>query len=64
MDEFKGIADGSGGLVSEDLIRRINMVPELVQAACTIFGAFGNATADGKLYHLRALDFLPDAQIN
>jgi len=57
IDEVKGIADGSNGLVSEQLLIRINMVPELTQAACTIFGAFGSATADGKLYHLRALDW-------
>ena len=63
-DELQGIADGAGGKVDYDLLRRVNMVPELIQAACTITGSWGEASADGKLYHLRALDFLPDAKIS
>lgn len=43
---------------------RANMIPEITQAACTVFGAWGEATADGKLYHLRALDWMPDAPVN
>jgi hypothetical protein len=64
IDEVKGIADGSNGTVSEQMLIRANMLPELTQAACTVFGAFGEATADGKLYHLRALDWEPTAQVN
>jgi hypothetical protein len=64
IDEFKGIADGSNGKVSESMLIRANMLPELTQAACTVLGAFGDATADNKLYHLRALDWEPDAQVN
>ena len=64
IDEIKGIADGSNGTVSEQMIIRANMLPELTQAACTVFGAFGSATADGKLYHLRALDWEPTAEVN
>ena len=64
IDEIKGMADGSNGLASEQMIIRANMLPELTQAACTVFGAFGSATADGKLYHLRALDWEPKAQVN
>lgn len=40
------------------------MIPEITQAACTILGAYGEATADGKLYHLRALDWMPRAYVN
>jgi hypothetical protein len=40
------------------------MLPELIQAACTIVGSFGEASVDGKLYHLRALDWEPTAQVN
>jgi hypothetical protein len=61
---MQGIADGSNGLVDVQLLRRGNMVPELTQAACTILGAYGEATADGKLYHLRALDWEPTAYVN
>jgi hypothetical protein len=64
IDEMQGIADGSNGTVDGNLLRRINMIPELVQAACTITGVYGDATADGKLYHLRALDWLPTADVN
>lgn len=64
VDEIKGIADGSNGTVSETLLRRANMLPELTQAACTIFGSFGAASQDGKLYHLRALDWEPTAPVN
>lgn len=40
------------------------MIPEITQAACSIIGAYGSATADGKLYHLRALDWEPTAPVN
>lgn len=56
---MQGIADGSEGKVDFVSLRRANMIPELTQAACTIIGAYGEATADGKLYHLRALDWEP-----
>ncbi len=46
------------------MLIRANMLPELTQAACTIYGAWGEATADGKLYHLRALDWEPTAGVN
>ncbi len=36
----------------------------LTLLSCTVFGAWGEATADGKLYHLRALDWMPDAPVN
>lgn len=64
IDEMKGISEGSNGTVSETMVIRANMLPELTQAACTVFGAFGDATADNKLYHLRALDWEPTAQVN
>jgi len=40
------------------------MIPELFKAACTIVGAHGAATKDGKLLHLRGLDWLPLAPIS
>jgi len=61
---MQGIADGSGGKVDIDLLRRVNMIPEITQAACSVIGAWGPATADNKLYHLRALDWDGDAPIS
>lgn len=40
------------------------MIPEIIQAHCTVFGAWGPATEDGLLYHLRALDWNPFTPIN
>ena len=38
-------------------VRRVNMIPELVRMTCTMFGAWGGASASGNLLQLRALDF-------
>lgn len=64
LDELKGIADGSNGTVNEVMLRRANWLPELIQAACSIVGSYGSASKDGKLYHLRALDWEPTAPVN
>ena len=55
--EMLGIADGSDDVVDFDLLKRINFIPELIKAHCTIAGAWGPATEDGKVYHLRTLDW-------
>lgn len=39
------------------MVKRVNMLPELIRMACTAYGAWGNATPDGKLTQIRALDF-------
>lgn len=39
-------------------------MPELTQAHCTVFGAWGPATKDNKLLHLRGLDWDVMAPIN
>eukprot|EP00762_Andalucia_godoyi_P002733 ANDGO_04502.mRNA.1 Protein dcd1A len=56
-DEMKGLADATG--IDLVMFRRLAMFPELTKAACSMFGAWGNATAsrDGKLLQLRALDW-------
>lgn len=64
IQEMQGVAAGSNGVVSYEKLRRINMVPEITRAACTILGAHHTATADGKLYHLRTLDWNPTAYVN
>jgi hypothetical protein len=57
LDEMKGMADGSKGVIDYTLLRRINFLPELSKAHCTVVGAWGPATIDGKIYHLRSLDW-------
>jgi len=61
---MQGIADGSAGKVDYDLLRRINMIPEITQAACTVLGAWGVATENNTLLHLRALDWDANAPIS
>lgn len=40
-----------------ETVKRVNMLPELIRMACTMFGAWGPATPNGKLTQIRALDF-------
>jgi len=54
-DEFKGIAKGSG--IKAETWRRINLIPELLKASCSIGGWWGPATKSGQLIQLRALDW-------
>ena len=43
--------------VDFDMVVRIHMLPELVQAGCSMFGAWGKATPTGNLLQLRSLDW-------
>jgi len=58
-EELKGIADGSG--LDEKMLIQVHMLPELIKAHCSMFGAWGPATANtaakGELYQLRSLDW-------
>jgi isopenicillin-N N-acyltransferase-like protein len=54
LDEMIGIADGAGYPVER--VFQLNMFPEIIKAACTIVGATGSATLNGKIAHLRDLD--------
>ena len=64
-DEMRGIADGvcsqqgptCNATALLGRVRATNMLPELIQMSCTSFGAWGSATPNGGLVHLRALDF-------
>jgi len=59
FDEMQGMADATG--IDFMTIVRFNMFPELVQAHCTMVGAWGDSAAErGKnntLYQLRGLDW-------
>lgn len=51
----KGDACDEGELYAS--VVQVNMLPELIRMACTMFGAWGPASADSTLIQLRALDF-------
>jgi isopenicillin-N N-acyltransferase like protein len=53
--EMQGIADATS--LSYDMIRRIHMIGEITRGACSLYGAWGNATKDSKVLQLRALDW-------
>ncbi|KNC48210.1 uncharacterized protein AMSG_04439 [Thecamonas trahens ATCC 50062] len=55
VEEMKGIADGAG--LTYNKVHRYSMFPELIKAACTIIAGWGNATKDGSLTQVRALDW-------
>lgn len=72
LDEMAGIVDGvcapAGSnktvpKLCEDKAKmlrtmyNVNMLPELVQMQCSMMGAWGDATPDGKLTQMRTLDF-------
>ncbi len=54
-DEMQGLADGSG--IPLKNIHRLHAIPELYSTLCANGAFFGKATADGRLYHLRNLDW-------
>lgn len=66
VDEMNGMGAGMCAAVPhtscnttqmQNLVKRVNMLPELIRMACTAYGAWDKATPDGKLVQLRALDF-------
>ncbi len=63
LEEMDGVADGMCTTIKcnatewREIIRQVNMLPELIRMACTAFGAWGTATPSGKLIQNRALDF-------
>lgn len=63
-EEMQGIAAGAQGKVDYQTLKRLNMFPELIQAACTIVGAWGPATKNHHLLQLRSLDWASDAPVN
>ena len=61
LDEWQGIADGANCSIQK--IRRVALFPQVSKAACTILVAHDNATAQGGVNHLRALDFDPTSYV-
>jgi hypothetical protein len=54
-EELRGVADGAKIDFME--LVRVQMLPELIQAACSMYGAWGPAIKNGTLLQLRALDW-------
>jgi len=68
VDEIAGMAAGicmnrtspychEGGKKLTRTLEHVNMLPELIRMQCSMMGAWGKATPNGKLVQLRSLDF-------
>lgn len=55
IQEMQGIADGTN--ISFNRIAALYMLIPFIDMKCFTFAAWSNATIDGKLYHIRSLDF-------
>lgn len=53
--ELKGLAQGSGISLKE--FQRLHTLSEIYPQMCSSFSAFGKATSDGRLYHMRNFDW-------
>ncbi|CAF0841161.1 unnamed protein product [Adineta steineri] len=60
-EELRGLAAGAG--VAYEVVRRMNLIPELIKASCTVLGAWGESSVASTLLHLRALDWDDKAPI-
>jgi len=60
LEELRGLSDGSGVPLRE--LARLHAIPDRTYA-CASFAAWGPATADGRLIHLRNLDWNIEAGI-
>ncbi len=54
-EELRGLADGSGISLRE--MQRLHTLSEIYPGLCSSFIAYGKATADGRLYHMRNFDW-------
>jgi len=55
FEEMQGMADATG--LDFKMIRRVHMIGELTKGSCSMYGAWGDATLDGKTLQMRALDW-------
>jgi len=55
LSELQGIADGAN--VSLEELGVSYMIVPFIDLGCFSYASWGNATKDGKLYHVRSLDF-------
>ena len=54
LEELRGLADGSGVPLAE--LERLHAIPDRTYS-CSNFAAWGRATTDGRLIHVRNLDW-------
>jgi len=59
--ELEGLADGSG--VDLAVLRRVHVISIVTERNCSSFAVFGQATADGRLFHGHNFDWNMDAGI-
>lgn len=55
MEEMHGLADGAG--IPLKTVHRAHAIPDLYPTLCANGAYYGPATADGRLFHLRNLDW-------
>lgn len=55
LEEMQGLADGAG--IPLKTLQRVHALPDLTSIGCASFAAAGPATADGRLIHMRNLDW-------
>ncbi|MCM8812097.1 MAG: C45 family peptidase [Candidatus Omnitrophica bacterium] len=55
LEEMRGLADASG--IPLKTLERVHALPELMATTCAAFAAFGRATRDGRMVHIRNLDW-------
>ncbi|MBI4313210.1 MAG: neutral/alkaline non-lysosomal ceramidase N-terminal domain-containing protein [Candidatus Omnitrophica bacterium] len=55
LEEMRGLADGSGVPLPE--LERVHALPEIASVWCSNSAVYGPATRDGRLIHLRNLDW-------
>ena len=60
LEELRGLSDGSGVPVRE--LYRFNAIPDRTYS-CSNFAAWGHATAEGRMIHLRNLDWNISAHV-
>lgn len=59
IEEMHGVADGAG--ISYDRVRRAHCLSIVERLACSAIAVWGSATADGRLYQVRNLEYTMDA---
>jgi isopenicillin-N N-acyltransferase-like protein len=59
IDEMRGVADGAG--VSYGLLRRAHCASIVERLACNAVAVWGSASADGRLYQIRDLEYTMNA---
>ena len=60
--ELKGLAEGSG--LSMKDVKRLHAIPDFIESMCTNGVYFGSATKDGKLIHIRNLDWIREMGVH